>query len=204
MLTGHPMPIGRHTRRCALSGRELLPGERTVAALLDDGPGRPPVRADYALDAWRASPPGPERVIARWHTTVCQKAHKAAPLLDDDTLLDILDEPGGDHAQPIADTGATADPGGAHSAAAQRRTLRYVVALLLVRRRRLAVEGIEPPAGGPQRGRGALLLRRRGSGQAGSEAGASAGAQIRVQDAGLDEAGVSEAIAQLEQLAGGA
>jgi hypothetical protein len=108
--------IQPHTRRCALTGRALQPGEKFYTALVEEGAQF--VRKDYAGDAWQGPPPG---AFGYW----CGKvpAHDGAKLqrCDDEMLIDCFTRLEGD-----------ADP--------SRVNFRYVVALLLLRRKRFKFE----------------------------------------------------------------
>jgi len=106
------------TRVCAATGRELNPGDRFYAVLVEDG-GKL-VRTDYAADAWPGPPDG---AVAYWSGAVraADKPHK--PVVNDDLLLDCFDR--------LKDS---ADPDG--------QNFRYVAALLLMRRKRFKFEDV--------------------------------------------------------------
>jgi hypothetical protein len=108
--------IQPNTRRCAVTGRELQPGERYYAALIEDGPQF--VRRDYCTEAWQGPPEG---AFSFWAGRVPPAEEKARPRFDDDLLEECFHRLEGQ-----------ADPG--------RVNFRYVVALLLVRRRRFKME----------------------------------------------------------------
>jgi hypothetical protein len=112
------------TRVCAATGRELRPGERYYAVLLDDA-GKF-VRKDYAADAWPGPPAG---AVAHWAGRVPASDRPRKPTFNDDLLADCFHHLGG-----------SADPG--------RVNFRYVVALLLMRRRRLKFEDVRQAEGG--------------------------------------------------------
>jgi hypothetical protein len=120
--------IGRCTRRCFITGRELGEGEVCYSALMPDGTGV--VRRDYASDAWEGPPEG---AIGWWKTVVVDPAAGRATWAPQDVMLNfferLLDEPASEDA-------------------------RYVLALLLVQRRILRVEEEEKDAAG----RGTLRL----------------------------------------------
>ena len=105
-----------HTRRCAVTGRELKPGERYYAALTEDGPRL--VRHDYSAEAWQGPPAG---AFSFWSGRVPPANEKPRPRIDDDLLEDCFERLEGQ-----------ADPG--------RINFRFVVALLLIRRRRFKLE----------------------------------------------------------------
>jgi hypothetical protein len=101
------------TRRCALTGRELRPGEKVFTALLEDG-GKF-LRQDYSSEAWQGPPPG---AFSFWCGRVPARDEARKPRIDDELLLDCFQRLEGQ-----------ADP--------NRVSFRYVVALLLMRRKRL-------------------------------------------------------------------
>lgn len=122
--------IQPNTRRCAITGRELRPGERYYTALLEDG-GRF-VRQDYSSEAWQGAPSG---AFSFWSGRVPEQDERRRPQIDDELLLDCL-----------ARLEGQTDPG--------RVSFRFVVALLLMRRKRLRFEETEREGDGE-----ALLLR---------------------------------------------
>ncbi|MFO0796849.1 MAG: hypothetical protein U0804_05185 [Gemmataceae bacterium] len=113
-------------RTCAVTGRELKPGDRFYAVLREDA-GKL-VRTDTAADAWAGPPAG---VVAYWAGKVPAAADKPRkPVVNDDVLVDAFDRLAG-----------TADPDG--------RNFRYVAALLLMRRKRFKFEdAVRDAAGG--------------------------------------------------------
>jgi hypothetical protein len=108
--------IQPNTRRCAITGRELQPGEKVFTALLEDG-GRF-LRQDYCSEAWQGPPPG---AFSFWCGRVPAQEESNKPHFDDELLCDCFQRLEGQ-----------ADPG--------RVNFRYVVALLLMRRKRLKFE----------------------------------------------------------------
>ncbi|MCS6849933.1 MAG: hypothetical protein NZ700_02045 [Gemmataceae bacterium] len=108
--------IEAHTRRCAVTGRELKPGERVWSVLIDDG-GRF-VRRDYSPEAWQGPPPG---AFSFWASRVPSADGPRRPPIDDDMLFDCFRRLDG-QTEP------------------DRVQFRYVVALLLMRRKRLKFE----------------------------------------------------------------
>lgn len=109
------------TRRCAVSGRELAPGEAYYSALVPEGEGWR--RYDYAPEAWQGPPP---EAVGWWKSQrPDERRTRWAP---NDVLLDFFDQLEGQ---------------------AENQDLRYVLALLLVRRRVMRLEETEPqPEGG--------------------------------------------------------
>ncbi len=108
--------IQPNTRRCAVTGRELQPGERYYAALIEDGAQFE--RRDYSAEAWQGPPPG---AFSFWAGRVPPPDAKARPRFDDDLLEECFHRLEG-------------------QTDASRVNFRYVVALLLVRRRRFKLE----------------------------------------------------------------
>jgi hypothetical protein len=105
--------IQPNTRRCAVTGRELQPGEKVFTALLEDG-GKF-LRRDYSGEAWQGPPPG---AFSFWCGRVPAQEEARRPRIDDELLMDCF--------QRLQGQG---DP--------NRVSFRYVVALLLMRRKRL-------------------------------------------------------------------
>jgi hypothetical protein len=139
-----------------LSGRDLQPGEKYFAALLDEE-GRF-VRRDFAADAW-AGPP--DNSIGHWTARVPANGEAAKrPPIDDDMLTECFNRL----------DGAT-EP--------SQVQFRYVVALLLMRRKRFKFEDVTKDAAGET-----LLLRdaRTGDRHAVVDPGLSAEAMAAVQD----------------------
>jgi hypothetical protein len=108
--------IQPHTRRCAVTGRELRPGERFYTALLDEG-GKLQ-RRDYGGDAWQGPPVG---AFAFWAGRVPPPEAGSRPRIDDDLLADCF------HRLEGQDEPA-------------RQSFRYILALLLMRRKRFKFE----------------------------------------------------------------
>src|SRR5262249_8608478 len=108
--------IQPNTRRCAVSGRELRPGEKVYTALFDESAQF--VRRDYGSDVWQGPPPG---AFSFWVNTVPADTESRRPRIDDDLLFDCFQRLEGQ-----------TDPG--------RLNFRYVVALLLMRRKRFRFE----------------------------------------------------------------
>jgi hypothetical protein len=108
--------IQANTRRCAATGRELLPGEKIYTVLLDQL-GKF-VRQDYAAEAWTGPPEG---AFSFWAGRVPALDPARKPPIDDDLLLECFERLEGE-------------------AQADRVQFRYIVALLLLRRKRLKFE----------------------------------------------------------------
>ncbi|HEY2828137.1 MAG TPA: hypothetical protein VGJ04_11105 [Pirellulales bacterium] len=97
------------TRRCAVTGRDLRPGETFYSALMSDGANL--VRNDYSLEAWHGPP---EKVVGWWKSQLPAPGGIQMHWAPNDVMLDLLEQ--------LADDPSRAD-------------MRYVLALLLVRRR---------------------------------------------------------------------
>lgn len=108
--------IQASTRRCAVTGRELQPGEGCYSVLLDEGGSF--VRKDYSEPAWQGPPPG---TFSFWKTRVAAGPASKRPPMDDELLLECFHRLEGE-----------LEP--------RKRSFRFVLALLLVRRRRLRLE----------------------------------------------------------------
>jgi hypothetical protein len=103
-------------RICAVSGRELKPGDRFVSVLLDEN-GKF-VRKDFAAEAWQK----PEQsFVAYWAGRVPLDGKPAKPVINDELLVDCFE-----HLSKTNDD--------------SRANFRYVVALLLMRRKRFKFE----------------------------------------------------------------
>ncbi|MEM8836274.1 MAG: hypothetical protein AAGD00_10680 [Planctomycetota bacterium] len=121
-MTNQTYPIGSSRGVCARTGRELAPGERIVAILLEtDGDGFE--RIDIAEEAWddAATPAG---TFAYWRATVPEPRKKQGPVLEKGDLLELFESlEEADQPAQIA--------------------LRFVISLLLMRKRALQYEGRE-------------------------------------------------------------
>ncbi|MDY3551218.1 hypothetical protein R5W24_000293 [Gemmata sp. JC717] len=113
------------TRVCAVTGRELKPGEKYFAALTESAGTL--VRTDYAPEAWPGPPAG---AVAYWCGKVpAAGAKPRKPVVNDDLLLDCFDRLKG-------------------SADADGLNFRYVATLLLMRRKRFKFEDASRDASG--------------------------------------------------------
>ncbi len=115
--------IQPHTRRCARSGRELQPGEKYFAVLVEEGDRF--VRQDYSSEGWQGPPAG---AFSFWAGRVPAKEESQRLRFDDEMVLDCFHRLEGQE-----------DP--------RKISFRYVVALLLLRRKRLKVDSAPGPAG---------------------------------------------------------
>ena len=77
--------IQANTRRCAMTGRELQPGERFYSVLFDQSGQF--LRQDYSREAW---PGTPEGAFSFWTGTVPPLDGPRRPRFDDDLLLDCF------------------------------------------------------------------------------------------------------------------
>jgi hypothetical protein len=105
--------IQTNTRRCALSGRSLEPGDRFFTVLVDTGGNLE--RRDYCADAWSGPP---AEAFSFWSGRITAPEAKRLPPIDTELLLDCFQRLAGQD-----------DP--------ERVRFRYIVALLLVRRKKL-------------------------------------------------------------------
>jgi hypothetical protein len=108
--------IQPNTRRCAVSGRELRPGDKYYSVLLEEG-GKF-VRQDFSSEAWQGPPLGS---FGFWTGRIPAGQENQRAPIDEALLLDCLQRLEGDN-----------EP--------NRVNFRYVVALLLMRRKRLRFE----------------------------------------------------------------
>lgn len=108
--------IQANTRRCAVTGRELKPGEKIYSVLREEN-GKFQ-RQEISSEAWSGQPDG---TIAFWVSRVPAADASRRPQVDDELLFECF--------QRLA--GQTAP---------DRVQFRWVVALLLLRRKRLKFE----------------------------------------------------------------
>jgi hypothetical protein len=104
------------TRRCAITGRELRPGERFFTALREEGGQF--LRQDYSVESWQGPPPG---TFSFWSGRVPVDSASGKPRFDDELLVECFERLEGQEEL-------------------SRLNFRYVVALLLMRRKRLRFE----------------------------------------------------------------
>lgn len=108
--------IQPHTRRCAVTGRDLQPGERYFTALLEEADHF--LRHDYSCEAWQGPPPG---TFSFWAGRVPPPEVAARPKFDAEMLMDCF----------LRLENQTDD---------SRVNFRYVLGLLLMRQKRLKFE----------------------------------------------------------------
>ena len=111
--------VQRCSRRCAVTGRELQPGEWFYSALIPSGASV--VRQDYSIEAWQGPP---AEALGWWKSQIPTAETKKTQWAPNDVMLELFDELAG---QP------------------DRSDLRYVLTLLLIRRRVFRLEETEPP-----------------------------------------------------------
>jgi len=109
--------VQRCTRHCAVTGRELQPGEMFYSTLVAEG--AQVVRRDYAMDAWQGPPEG---VLGWWKSQMPERQAKKLGWAPNDVMLELLESL---ESQP------------------DKTDMRYVLALLLVRRRVVRLEETE-------------------------------------------------------------
>jgi hypothetical protein len=176
-------PIGRPQRVCAATGRELVPGEHSVATLVENPQTGLVERRDFSPQAWNAVPrPVPRRqLLASWKVTVPATDEKPRPILDDDAMLDLFEQLGASDFAPSAEEGDAPKPSSARAA------LRLVLALMMIRRRLLTHESNKGTT---------LLVRPRGVPR--PQAGGPP--LIEVTDPGLDSSTINDVLSELESL----
>jgi hypothetical protein len=137
--------IQTNTRRCALLGRSLDPGDRFFSVLLDTGGNLE--RRDYCAEAWSGPPP---EAFSFWSGRIPQPQVKRLPPIDTDLLLDCFQRLAGQD-----------DP--------DRIRFRYIVALLLVRRKKLRLidpeEGVRGQRSGISDAESVIVVRSSQDGQ---------------------------------------
>lgn len=106
-------------RQCAVTERELRPGEKIISALFDEA-GRY-IRKDFSADVWSTPPEG---TIAFWMSRIPESDAHPKPTINDGLLMDFFDQ-----------LEASDDP--------EKIRFRYVLALLLMRRKKLKFEDLQ-------------------------------------------------------------
>ena len=109
--------VGRSTRHCVKTGREIQPGEIFYSTLIVQG--ADVLREDFSSEGWLGPPEG---VLGWWQSTMPARDTKREQWAPSDIMLNLLEEL---DAQP------------------QRHDMRYVLSLLLVRRRVVRLEDTE-------------------------------------------------------------
>lgn len=108
--------IQPHTRCCAVTGKEIKPGDKFYTVLVDED--HHFVRKDYCSEAWQGPPPN---AFSFWMGRMPDDSAPRRLLIDDEILMDCFGRLEGQN-----------DP--------NKVNFRYVVALLLMRRKRLKFE----------------------------------------------------------------
>jgi hypothetical protein len=151
--------VGKATRVCAGTGRQLAPGEPYVGVLVQSLETGEMARVDYSTDAWEAArisgvlpregaePVGFGDVLGFWRARVAEPGAgtKKRLVIDDAALLELFEQLG-DESLHSADTSAEQQ--------SRKDSLRYILALILLRKRLLTSEG----KAGPD-----MVLRARGN-----------------------------------------
>jgi hypothetical protein len=106
--------VQRCSRRCAQSGRELVPGETLYSVVVAEGAELR--RYDYSEEAWKGPP---KEAIGWWKSQIPDRSATQRHWAPNDVMLQFFDELA---EQP------------------DKRDMRYVLALLLVRRRVMRLE----------------------------------------------------------------
>lgn len=138
--TTAPFDLGRFTGVCAASGRTLVPGDRTVAVVVEDPETGALKRRDYGETEWDAGT-RPTHLFCFWRRVVPESGAKPTPFIDDEELVALFE-------------------GLAEAEGERQRGLRFILALLLVRKRLYRHVGTDD-----RRGERVMLLRRRGAGR---------------------------------------
>ncbi len=134
---GSQYSVGRVTGACAATGRELVAGERIVAALVENEEGGLE-RRDFAAEAWEAGE-RPEGLFSHWRTVVPEPGERRTPFVDDEVLLELFHRLAEDERD-------------------DRVAFRFVLGLILMRKRILRFTGKVPGGAGPE----TWLMRQRG------------------------------------------
>jgi len=134
---GSQYSVGRVSGTCVATGRELVAGDRVVAALVENEEGALE-RVDFSAEAWDEGR-RPERLFSHWRTVVPEPGERRTPFVDDEVLVDLFDRLGEDERE-------------------DRTAFRFVLGLILMRKRLLRFTGKLPGGAGPE----TWLMRRRG------------------------------------------
>jgi hypothetical protein len=113
--------VSRPAGKCAVSGRDIAPGEKFMALVKETPTGLE--RHDYALDAWEQA--DKTDALAFWQTVMPQPdAVKKKPFVDDEILANLFER--------LAETTEE-----------NKLQFRFVLGLILMRKRLLAYESSE-------------------------------------------------------------
>lgn len=116
--------VQKFTRRCAVTDRELQPGETFYSALIPEG--ADVVRRDYCVEAWEGPP---SDAIGTWKSEVPDPKARKVHWAPSDVMLHYFVQ--------LQETADQADT-------------RYVLALLMIRRRILKLETTETNEAGQE------------------------------------------------------
>jgi hypothetical protein len=141
--TAGTFEIGRFTGQCASTGEPIAGGSPFVASLAEAvEEGRPVLRRiDWSAAAWDSGA-RPEGLVCFWRGTAPNPGEKRRILLDDHTLLEMVERLEGE-----------ADP--------RRVAYRWILALVLLRRKVLKLDRVERSSDEPPVER--WLLRAKGA-----------------------------------------
>jgi hypothetical protein len=109
--------VGRAQGKCFVSGREVAPGEKLMAALRETAAGLE--RLDISMEAWG----GFEKkdLLGYWQTTMPHPQAKRKVFVDDAVLCELFEKLG-------------------QASAAEKLNFRFVLGLILMRKRMLVYE----------------------------------------------------------------
>ncbi len=116
--------VARPGGKCVLTGRDIPPGEKFMAAVRETAVGLE--RADVCLEAWKDYPR--EGLLAFWQSTMPQPNAKKKIFVDDEVLKQIFDK--------LSDTEEPA-----------KLAFRFVLGLILMRKRIVMYEGTRHEGG---------------------------------------------------------
>jgi hypothetical protein len=122
--TGLEFEIGRFTRRCAATDRELRPGDAFYSVLVPDGGAV--LRKDYSADHW---PGAPDEAICWWKSEMPDVSAHKVTWAPNDAILECFAE--------LTEKSDQADQ-------------LYVLALLLIRKRIVRLEETQQNAAGDE------------------------------------------------------
>ncbi len=114
--------IQRCSRKCAVTGRELVPGEVFYSVLITEG--GEIIRKDYAVSAWSGAP---ENSLGSWRARVPDQSTPKLVMAPHDLILQLFEE--------LLNQGSSPE-------------LCYVLALLMVRRKIARIEETVKEVGG--------------------------------------------------------
>ncbi len=165
--------LATHQRQCALTGVELKPGDRFVAAIVEPDGEETLERLDFLASEWDAGH-RPAGLFGYWRGVVLEKSEKPRPFIDDTSLLALFEQ--------LDDT---TEP--------RRVAFRFVLALILIRKRLLRLEGSVDDGERP-------FMRVRMRGPDGWVEGSTI---VEVDDPGMDEEAVADVTEQLTEVLNG-